>query len=345
MKPIFIFLSVLILLFTILAAVSGNFLNPEEANHPAIAPVNAHQDPPANLQPIEIKSGISATSVISPEPTITPSWTPFLPVTSTPTATIAKPTATSTPSVTPTSTLDPEQWKQWPAMPIQVSDRMRRIYQMGINSGNDPKSFSILGDCQSQPWVFMGIYDSNPDYVLELDPDLQEAAANFHGSFNRYSPTVKDGTTEAALLWSLWNDNQAGLCEVYESPLDCELRVHNPVIAFLHVGTHWEARNENYLRQVIDKLLANGTVPIVVTKADNREFDERINGNLVKLAAEYDLPLWNFWASVQDLPNHGMLYNSNMYLSSAGLEVHQQDALKVLDFVWRELQKQSRFLP
>ena len=339
MKPIFIFLSVLILFFTILAAVSGNFLNPEESNLPAIAPVNAHQDPPANLQPIGVKSATSATSVISPESTVTPTRTAFLALTDSPTAAVVTPTASATPSVTPTSTLDPAEWKQWPVMPIQVSERTRRIYDQGILNGNDPKSFSILGDCQSQPYVFMGIYDTNPDYVLQLDPDLQEAATNFHGSFNRYSPTVKDGTTEAALLWSLWNDNRDGLCEVYESPLDCELRVHKPVIAFLHVGTHWEARNEYYLNLIIEKLLANGTVPIVVTKADNREFDERVNENLVKLAAKYDLPLWNFWASVQNLPNHGMQYNSNMYLSSAGLEVHQQDALKVLDFVWRELQK------
>ena len=339
MKLFLIFLSLLILLFILLAVVSGNFFNPEGPSHPAIALVNAHQDPSANLLPIGLKSATSTTSVISPESTVTPTRTAFLPLTDTPTATVVTPTASATPSVTPTSTLDPAQWKQWPVMPIQVSDRMRRIYDQGILNGNDPKSFSILGDCQSQPWVFMGIYDTNPDYVLQLNPDLQEAAANFHGSFNRYSPTVKDGTTEAALMWSLWNDNQAGLCEVYESPLDCELRVHNPVIAFLHVGTHWEARNEYYLNLIIEKLLANGTVPIVVTKADNREFDERVNGNLVKLAAKYDLPLWNFWASVQDLPNHGMLYNSNMYLSSAGLAVHQQDALTVLNFVWRELQK------
>lgn len=339
MKPIIISLSFLILLISILVLASGNFFMADKAANPAISLVKAQQDQLTILQSSGLKSETRATPSSVAEKTTTPTRTPFLPVTSTPSPTITITPTVATPTATATSTLDPVQWKQWPVMPVQVSDHMRRIYQAGINSGNDPKSFSILGDCQSHPWVFMGIYDTNPDFVLQLNSDLQEATSNFHGSFDRYSPTVKDGTTEAALLWSLWNDNRAGLCEVYESPLDCELRVHNPVIAFLHVGTHWEARNEYYLRQVIEKLLANGTVPIVVTKADNREFDERINENLVKMAAEYDLPLWNFWASVQDLPNHGMLYNSNMYLSSAGLEVHQQDALTVLNFVWRELQK------
>jgi hypothetical protein len=339
MKPILIFLSVLILLITLLAVVSGNLLKPEEATVPVISAVKAHQEPTSKINSTAIDSETGVNTFSTLENTDTATRTPYFPATSTPSPTITITPTVATPSASATSTQDPALWKEWPVMPVQVSDDMRRIYQEGIRNGNDPKSFSILGDCQSQPEVFMGVYDTNPETVLQLNHDLQEAAANFHGSFNRYSPTVKDGTTEAALLWSLWNDNKAGLCEVYESPLDCELRVHNPIIAFLHVGTHWEARNEYYLTQIIEKLLANGTVPIVVTKADNREFDERVNKHLVKLAAQYNLPLWNFWASVQDLPNHGMEYNSNMYLSSAGLEVHQQDALKVLDFVWRELQK------
>ncbi len=52
----------------------------------------------------------------------------------------------------------------------------------------------------------------------------------------------------------------------------------------------------------LERLLANGTVPILVTKADNLELDERVNNNLAALAEKYDLPMWNFWASVQDLP-------------------------------------------
>ncbi len=146
------------------------------------------------------------------------------------------------------------------------------------------------------------------------------------------------GRRKGALLWPMWNENREGKCERNESPLDCELRVHKPVIAFVHVGTHWEARNEAYLTQVIEKLLANNTIPIMVTKADNREFDERINETIVRLAEAYDLPVWNFWASVQDLPNHGLRYGQTMYLSAEGVEVHREGALEVLDYVWRELE-------
>jgi hypothetical protein len=215
---------------------------------------------------------------------------------------------------------------------------MRAVYRRGLELGNDPQAFSILGDCQSQPEVFMGIYDSNPQVVQSLPLELRLTAANFAGSFERYSPTVKDGTTEGSLLWMGWNDNKEGYCNAGESPLDCELRVQRPSIAFIHVGTHWEARNEQYLTRIIETLLERGTVPVIVTKADNRELDERINRTLVKLGKQYELPVWNFWASVQDLPNHGMQENSSMYLSEAGLAVHRQEGLLVLGMLWRALQ-------
>ena len=56
-------------------------------------------------------------------------------------------------------TLDPENWKAWPIIPSGISDRMRQIYQEGLANGNNPNAFSILGDCNSEPDVFMGIYD------------------------------------------------------------------------------------------------------------------------------------------------------------------------------------------
>lgn len=232
------------------------------------------------------------------------------------------------------SALDPLLWKQWPVVPT-VSDELREVYQQGLAMGNNPHSFSVLGDCQSLPEVFMGILDENPVLVATLPEPWQETVAQFQGSFNRYSPAVKDGTTEGALLWGQWNDNKEKKCQPGESPLDCELRVHRPSIVFVHVGTHWEARNRHYLEIILNRILDHGAVPVLVTKADNRELDERVNQNYAALAAEYGVPLWNFWLSVQDLPDHGMEPNSDKYLNPVGLEVHRMGALQVLDAVWR----------
>lgn len=230
--------------------------------------------------------------------------------------------------------LDPLQWKEWPVVP-PVSDELKEVYRQGLARGNDPHAFSILGDCQSLPEVFLGVFDENPVLVSTLPEPWQETITQFQGSFNRYSPAVKDGTTEGALLWGLWNDNKEKKCQTGESPLDCELRVHRPGIVFVHVGTHWEARNRHYLEIILNKILDHGAVPILVTKADNRELDERVNENYASLAAAYGVPLWNFWLSVQDLPDRGMEPNSDMYLNPAGLEVHRMGALQVLDAVWR----------
>ncbi len=259
--------------------------------------------------------------------------TPFLPNTATP----IPPTATVIPA-TPTPTrLSAALWKSWPVVPETVSEALKAVYRRGLAAGNVPTHFSILGDCQSEPDEFLGVYDRDQAAVLALEPALQTTINHFQGSFDRYSPTVKSGTTEGALLFALWNENRDGQCLAGEIPIDCELRVHKPVIAFIHVGTHWETRNEHYLTIIIEKLLDNGTVPVLVTKADNLEFDERINQTLAKLAEQYDLPLWNFWSSVQQLNNHGLVYGSGMYLSREAKEIHRLDAVQALDFVWRTL--------
>lgn len=273
-----------------------------------------------------------------------------------PIATTSLPVITISPSPSTTNAAMPlestviprlpaEAWKSWPVLPQTISGSLREVYQRGLENGNSAMAFSVLGDCQSEPDVFMGIYDSDPTVVQTLPIHLQETVSQFSGSYDRYSPTVKGGTTEGALLWTMWNDNLEGKCTAIETPLECELRVQRPSIAFIHVGTHWETRNEHYLTIIIERLLENGTVPILVTKADNLELDERVNNNLAALAEKYDLPMWNFWASVQDLPRHGLANGTDMILSKQAQEIHRLGALQTLDFVWRALQDLNQEIP
>jgi hypothetical protein len=70
-----------------------------------------------------------------------------------------------------------------------------------------------------------------------------------------------------------------------------------------------------YLRQIIDYTIAKGAVPILATKADNLEGDFSINKAIVQLAAEYDIPLWNFWKAADPLPYHG-LTEDNFHLTN-----------------------------
>ena len=245
-----------------------------------------------------------------------------------------QPTATKSPFPRATPVATTADWKSWPVLPT-VSAELKAVYLLGLENGNDPHAFSVLGDCQSKPEVFLDPYDSEPSAVAALPDYLQETVRNFSGSFDRYSPTVKDGTTTGALLWGEWNDNEEGQCEPGETPLDCELRVHRPSIVIINVGTHWETRNYRYLTIIVEKIIEHGAVPVLVIKADNRELDERVNQDTAALAEEFDLPIWNFWATVQHLPNDGLYPDSTWELSDEAKEIHRRSALEALDAVWR----------
>jgi hypothetical protein len=257
-----------------------------------------------------------------------------------------RPTSIILPTLQPSSTplifttpFDVDAWKDQPVIPT-VDPSIRAIYDYGQTLGNDPHAFSIFGDCQERPADFFGVFEADPTTVAGLSPQLQETVANFQGSFNRESPTAQDGTTPGALLWTQWHRGEYG-CSFSETPVECELRIHRPSFVIIQIGTHFESRNTEYLRKVILQLMDAGVVPILATKADNREKDERINRDMWNLAAEYDLPLWNFWAAVSDLPNRGLYtredrpLQGDVYLTEDASIRHRMTGLEALDAVWR----------
>ncbi len=282
------------------------------------------------LQPSPVAS-LTSQPTLSPTPTETtlPSQVPE-----------PSPTFTPRPTLLPADLgLDPVDWKNWPVLPI-ITERARQIYQLGQSLGNDPHAFSVFGDCQSEPDVFLGSYDTDPSRAAKLPSDLQETLAWFAGSFNRQSPTVKGGTTTGALLWYAWHQNKY-TCTIYESPLQCELRLHKPAYVILRVGTHYESRNEVYMRKVLDQLIAAGVLPILSTKADDRELDEHVNTGYAQLAVEYNLPFWNLWAAVANLPNGGLfarpdrLDQGDIYLTDEAIAIQRLSALQMLDSLRR----------
>ncbi|GJQ35528.1 MAG: hypothetical protein JETCAE01_15380 [Anaerolineaceae bacterium] len=252
------------------------------------------------------------------------------------------PHASSTPrveSATLTATPNLNAWMSLPVQP-EAGENVRAIYERGIELGNDPNAFSIFGDCQAEPQEFLGVYDTDAALVQSLPPELRETVEQFSGSFERESPTAQDGTTPGALLWDQWHRGEYG-CQFGETPVDCELRVHRPSFVIIQIGSHFESRNTEYLRRIIAQLIENGSVPILATKADNRELDHRINRDMALLADEFDLPLWNFWASLSDLPNRGLFTHpdrplqGDIYLTDEAKVIHRETGLQALNIVWR----------
>lgn len=231
-------------------------------------------------------------------------------------------------------------WKDMPVIPTNIDQSLRKVYERGLQLGNDPHAFSLFGDCQARPEEFFGVFETDETLFASLSPELQETVDNFRGSFNRESPTAQDGTTPGALLWIQWHQGKYD-CSFAETPVECELRIHRPSFVIIQIGTHFERRNTEYLRRIIEQLLDAGVVPILATKADNREKDERINRDMALLASEYDLPLWNFWAAVSDLPNRGLYtrddrpLQGDIYLTDEAAQIHRMTGLEALNVVWR----------
>lgn len=230
---------------------------------------------------------------------------------SVPTVTLApvadSPTLAST--ATPKPPLEKDVWMQMPVVPVGVSDAMREVYQRGLANGNDPAHFSIIGDCQNVSSYFLSSFDKPGDYSLGTKYEyLQPTIDYYQGSFSRVSLAVKGGFNAAAVISPLRADPEA--CLAGESPLDCELRTWKPSIVIVSMETWWSQKPaeeyDKYMRRVLDRIIEFGAVPIIATKADNLEGNHAINAAIAQLAYEYDIPLWNFWAAVQPIPDQGL---------------------------------------
>jgi hypothetical protein len=201
----------------------------------------------------------------------------------------------------------PDAWKELPVIP-EISSDIVRLYTSGISRGNNPYAFSKIGDCSTSNAWFLGPFDDGERYYnLGEHTYLKPMIEHFKGSFARNNITTRNGFSASSVLSPLWADPE--VCESGETPLTCEYRIHKPSIVFIMLGTNdrWHMDNlEANMREIIEYTLDHGIVPIITTKADNFEGDENINRILAQLATEYDVPLWNFWAAVQSLPNKGM---------------------------------------
>jgi hypothetical protein len=220
---------------------------------------------------------------------------------------IDTPTLASSP--TPKPPLAKDAWMQMPIVPTGVSDRMREVYQRGLAQGNDPTHFSIIGDCQNVSSYFLSTFDKPGDFSLGAEYTyLQPTIDYYQGSYSRVSLAVKGGFNAAAVISPLRSDPKS--CNPNESPLDCELRTWKPSVVFVSMETWWSEKPateyDKYMRKVLDRIIETGAVPIIATKADNLEKDNSINATVAQLAYEYDIPMWNFWAAVHPLPDHGL---------------------------------------
>ena len=198
-------------------------------------------------------------------------------------------------------------WQDLPVLP-EFNDHARHILWLGIENGHDPHAFSKVGDCDTSTSWYLSDYDRDQVYYDLGDYESLRPVLDFyHGSFSRLSLAATPGFSAASVLSTFWLNYD--YCNYDELPLTCEYRIHNPLTVLISLGT-----NDGYnppvfkenMRQIIELTLADNRLPILMLKADNVEKNFSINQDIADLAKEYDLPVWNFWAAIQQLENHGL---------------------------------------
>ncbi len=233
-------------------------------------------------------------------------------------------------------------------MPDTVKAHIRAIYLTGQAMGRNPYAFSKIGDSTIENPHFMDRFDSE-SYNLGDWAALQPAIDHFRGSFSRYSIAVQRGLHS----WSAFDPMWAGhaQCQPGEVLLACEIRVHNPSMLYIRLGANDVGVPESFernMRRIIEYSIQQGVIPLIGTKADRREGPANTNNNILRrLAAEYNVPLWDFDTVAATLPGRGLgpdyvhmtTFYANDYTDATayqrGYGVHNLLALVILDQAWR----------
>ena len=295
----------------------------------------------------------------TPPPVASPTSSPITSAGTTPTLTVAptatvktkrkatlsaKTSPTSLANATTTFTPLPYNWQDAPIDPV-ISQHVIQLYREGQAQGRDPHSFSVIGDCQAVPVVFMGPYELGSLKPPSDEGYLWDVIGNFKGSFSRWGMAVRGGFTAASILAPLQADPQ--YCKSGETPLTCEYRVHNPAFVIITLETWLDPktvdRYDGYLRSIMDYVISHGSVPILMTKADSSEMRNGthvFNPIIVQVAHDYDVPVINFWRAAQYLDNGGIDRNrEGFHLSQAGLDLKNTLTLRTLYNVWQMVTK------
>ncbi len=218
----------------------------------------------------------------------------------------------------------------FPAWIPKIKPEQRAIWQAAVNAGKDPNFFAVVGDCNSQPPVYLQRLASGQFDTSTLSPRLQGMVQQFAKSFGRISLAATGGFGSASMMDPAWADGV--LCDPAngDGPFACELRVSRASIVFISLGTQeqydWKNFEKNY-RPLVEHAKANGVLPVLVTKADDMETaagaeSGTINIIIRKLAQEYNVPLMDFHAATRDLPYGGLINESdkNFHQSFLGMD-------------------------
>lgn len=232
-------------------------------------------------------------------------------------------------------------------LPPNVIRTARMIFAIGQSFGRNARAFSKLGDSTIENPYFMARFDTGP-YDLGPYAGLQPTIDFFKGSFARESVAVRRGLHSWSVYDPMW---ASGLgCLPRETILACEIRLNNPSILFIKLGSNDVGVPESFdrnMRQIVTDCLNAGIIPVLSTKADRHEGSNQNNDMIRQIAAEFAIPLWDFDLLAGTLPNRGLdadavhltTFYAHDWNSPVGLTrgygLYNLTGLMMLDALWR----------
>lgn len=236
-----------------------------------------------------------------------------------------------------------------------VGPNTRAIFELGQTLGNDPQRFTKVGDSElALPYTFQG-FDQGT-YNLGPWSSLEETIAFFEGSFQHESEAANYGVTVPVLVDPFWADPE--VCLPGENMLECEYRSYKPSVAIIllrmHGGTEdWKQQYQAGMERVIQTSLDHGVIPVLTLQIrfrDNPGLADEMNFILREMGAQYDIPVWDLWASTYNLPDHGVDPTNHLTLSPQnnfdfadaenlqyGKVVHNLELLQMLDILRQQV--------
>ncbi|MCU0510951.1 MAG: SGNH/GDSL hydrolase family protein [Anaerolineae bacterium] len=290
----------------------------------------------------------------TPAPTLTP-----VP----PTATPLPPTATPTPPPTATPP-PPTPVIPFPAsingvasadiigLPPTVRRRIAMLADLGQIMGRNPRAFSRLGDSVIENPHFLARFDESA-YNLGDYAYLAPVIAYYQGSFGRQGVAVRRGLHSWSVFDPLWAGQ--GDCFANETLIACELRLNNPSILFIRLGSNDFGVPDSFdkaMRRIVEYAMNAGVIPILSTKADRFRDPDDVNNTIIRqIAADYWLPLWDFDRVAATIPGKGIgsdgvhltTFFAHDYTQPQGFQtgygLQNLSALMALEAVWQVIQQ------
>ncbi len=313
--------SILVILTGLILLLTACGQVPAAVSTPTAAPVTPTETPSPLPTNTPTETPAPPTSTPTPRPTQTPTFTPAASPTvlQEPTATETQATPTQTPTSipvvatpTPPSTLNGVPYSEFILLNESGKERVKAIYEDGQKIGRNPKAFSKLGDSLIANPYFLRIFDQeDPNlgtYNLGDYAFLQGVIDYYQGSYDRYGVGIHVGLHTWSVFDPMWADKT--WCNPGENLLDCEIRLNNPSLMLVLLGTNDDAPQvtfETNYDKIVGHLIEQGIVPVLYTKADRFEGpDNRNNLSIRKIAEKYQVPLLDFDKLADTLPNRGL---------------------------------------